>query len=43
MGNETFIGSGVITKQCISIGNNCIIGAGAVVKIDVASKQVIKN
>ena len=40
---KTFIGSGTITKQYISIGNNCIIGSGVSLKHDVESNQVIKN
>jgi acetyltransferase-like isoleucine patch superfamily enzyme len=42
IGNESFIGSGAVTKQSIIIGRNCIIGAGAVIKTDVESNQVIK-
>ena len=31
MGDKIFL-DGVVTKQSISVGNNCIIGAGVVVK-----------
>jgi acetyltransferase-like isoleucine patch superfamily enzyme len=33
----------VVTKQSISIDNNCVIGAGAVIKTDIELNQVIKN
>ena len=40
---ESFFGSGAVTRQSVSIGNNCVIGAGVVVKRDIDPDQVIKN
>ena len=36
-------GSGAVTKQSVTIGSHCIIGAGAVIKTDVKSNQIIKG
>lgn len=41
--SESFIGSGVVIKQSVSIGYKCVIGAGVTLKSDVESNQIIKN
>ena len=43
IGNESFLGSGAVTKESISIGNNCVIGAGITLKSDIQSYQTINN
>jgi acetyltransferase-like isoleucine patch superfamily enzyme len=37
VGDYSFIGANSVVKEGISIGNNCIIGAGTVVLCDVPS------
>ena len=33
----------IVTKEFISIGNNCVIGAGEILKSNIKSNQVINN
>lgn len=41
IGNNVWIGAGVIILRNTSIGNNCVIGAGTVVKGDIPNNSLV--
>ena len=40
IGNGTFIGSGVVIKQGIKIGNNCVVRANTFVSKDLKNNEL---
>jgi len=40
VGNSSFIGANAVVKQGVRIGNNVVVGAGAVVLKDIDNNQV---
>ena len=43
IGDNCWIGSGVIILKGVSIGNHCVIGAGCVIDKDVPPNHIVKN
>jgi acetyltransferase-like isoleucine patch superfamily enzyme len=43
IGNNCWIGSGVIILKGVSIGDHCVIGAGCVVDKDIPASYIVKN
>jgi acetyltransferase-like isoleucine patch superfamily enzyme len=41
VGSDTWVGGGAIILPGVSIGNNCVVGAGSVVTKDVAPYTVV--